>query len=250
MISILISNTCLLILFRAGMTEFAINPMFLNEWDVYINLSADTLPVYTPQVISNMFDRRVDGKKGRGILHGMNFVTSSSTQTGLVPTNINTFPSVWHKRGHYESRGSFNLNYTDDDGMQRTEDIVIHFGSQWMMLTPEFVKYIALSLQRHDSLASRFKETLIAREMMMSDETFIPTLLAHHSRFKETIPKIGDDGALVPGPWFDSVVIKSVRYERMDENVPDAFGNVVHEQKYDVPDSVTDVDIPRKWVSP
>jgi hypothetical protein len=36
----------------------------------------------------------------------------------------------------------------------------------------------------------------------------------------------------------------------MDENVPDAFGNVVHEQKYDVPDSVTDVDIPRKWVSP
>ena len=231
------------------MMELTTNPTFLNEWDVYINLSADTLPVYTPQVISNMFDPRVDGKEGRGVLQGLNFVTSSSTQTGLVPTNINMFPSVWHKRIHYESHGSFNITYTDRDGSERREDIVIHFGSQWMILTPEFVKYVATEIQRHDSLESRFKEALIGREMLMSDETFIPTLLARHPRFKETIPKIDDDGALVLGSGFDRVIIKQIRYERMDENMPDAFGNVVREQRYDVPDSVTDVDIPRKWVS-
>jgi len=233
----------------AGMQELTTNPKFSKEWDVYINLSADTLPVFTPQILSNIFDSRVNGKQGRGMLQGLNFVTSASCVTGLAPTNINMFPSNWHKRGHYESHGSFDITYTDDDGRERTEDIVIHFGSQWMILTPEFVKYIALSIQRHDSLASLLKQELIARERLMSDETFIPTLLAHHPRFRETIPKVGEDGTMIQRPGFESVIIKSVRYERMDENSPDAFGNVVPEQRYDVPDTAIDVDVPRNWVS-
>ena len=231
------------------MQELTTNPMFSKEWDVYINLSADTLPVFTPQILSNIFDSRVNGKQGRGMLQGLNFVTSSSCVTGLAPTHINMFPPTWHKRGHYESHGNFDITYTDDDGEEKIEDIVIHFGSQWMILTPEFVRYIALSLQRHDSLASLLKQELIARKRLMSDETFIPTLLAHRPRFRETIPMVGEDGAMIQRPGFESVVIKSVRYERMDENSPDAFDNVVPEQRYDVPDTAIDVDVPRNWVS-
>ena len=75
----------------------------------------------------------------------------------------------------------------------------------------------------------------------MSDETFIPTLLIHHEHFRETLPQISEDGSLT-----GTKGIFSVRYERMDEHVPNAFGDVVHDQRYDVPPS-TGVDVPRPW---
>ena len=33
----------------------------------------------------------------------------------------------------------------------------------------------------------------------------------------------------------------------MDENMPNAFGEVVKEQRYDVPESAINVDVPRAW---
>ncbi len=226
-----------------GMTELVSNPRFANKWDVFINLSADTLPVYTPQVLSNYFDPNGDFREGRGFLHNINFVTSSSCTTGLLPTNIKSFPSWWHKRNHYESHGDFNIRYVDENGVGKTETLEIHFGSQWVILTPNFVRFLESSLRREDSLVSVFKSKLIARERLMSDETFIPTIIANHREFRKSLPK--DRFLKIKGNVLE-MKIKSVRYERMDEHMPDAFGNVAHEQRYEVPESST-LSIPRKW---
>ena len=75
----------------------------------------------------------------------------------------------------------------------------------------------------------------------MSDETFIPTLLVHHETFRKTLPQISEDGSLV-----GSEGIFAIRYERMDEHAPDAFGQVINQQRYDVPASV-DIQVPRPW---
>jgi hypothetical protein len=228
------------------MSELTSNPSFVDQWDVFINVSADTMPVYTPQVLSNYFDPIIDVHRVRGFLHNINFVTSSSCATGLVPTNVKTFPLAWHKRKHYESHGDFDITYISEGGLKKSETLEIHFGSQWMILTPDFVRYLASALRREDSLPSIFKNELIARERLMSDETFIPTILAHHTEFRETMPKLEKDGSLALGPMGLGMKIESIRYERMDENMPDAYGNVVHVQRYDVPKSST-ANVPRKW---
>jgi Core-2/I-Branching enzyme. len=183
---------------RKGMMELVTNPKFVDQWDVYINLSSDSLPVYTPQVLSNLFQsRKGTNRSGRtDTLRGYNFVTSSSCITGLAPTNINMFPPMWHKRKHYEHLGDFNISFIDNYGEQTTEQLIIHFGSQWMILTPDFVRYLVTSLQDKDSLTSKFKAELIARRVLMSDETFIPTLIANHPSFRQTIPVVERDGAL------------------------------------------------------
>lgn len=229
------------------MMELVTNPNLIDKWDVYINLSSDSLPVYTPQVMSNLFQSRKDKHGGKqDTLRGYNFVTSSSCITGLVPTNINIFPPTWHKRKHYEQHGDFTISFINN-GVKKKEKLVIYFGSQWMILTPDFVKYIVTSLQDKDSLASKFKDELIARRVLMSDETFIPTLLANHPSFSQTIPILEKGEKLTIESSQMTLSIQSVRYERMDENIPDAFGNVVNDQRYQVPDSAIDVDIPREW---
>lgn len=218
--------------------EQLVSSKYANQWDVFINLSADSLNVYTPQIISNMFD---PNKKDS--LYGTNFVTSSPCVTGLMPTGIKTFPRVWHKRKHYETGGEYIIKFIDDDGAEKTEEVEIHFGSQWMFLTPKFVKYLVSSLQNPNSLASRFKEEMIYRKVLMTDETFIPSLLYHDQEHRQTLPKPNSEGyAQVQGHE-----LKSVRYERMDENMPNAFGEVVKEQRYDVPESAINVDVPRAW---
>ena len=107
----------------------------IDQWDVFVNLSGDSLAVYTPRVISRWFDPlMVVDRKGamvhnhscddlyngvddgncpidplddlnnpndRGSLYGINSVTSSSCPTGLRPTHIYEFPEKWHKRWHY-----------------------------------------------------------------------------------------------------------------------------------------------------
>ena len=176
------------------MQQLTTNDKYKNKWDVFINLSADSMPVYKPQILSKYF---------HGPLQGTNFVTSSSCPTGLLPTNINSFPSWWHKSGHYKEKGHFVITYNDtieDNGLSlvgETVTLTIHFGSQWMALTSPFVEYIASSMKRPDSLAARFKEELIRRERLMADEVFIPTLLANHFSFKETLPKVSENGSLI-----------------------------------------------------
>jgi len=233
------------------------NPKFNNQWDVFINLSSDSMPVYTPQTLSRLFDVE------DGPLKDINFVTSHSCITGLRPTNINIFPSTWHKRKHYEQGGAFEIIHSENDyyDNHHTENnnknvihrngnhlhemkttLQIHFGSQWMILTPSFVRYITESMARPDSLPYQFKEELIRKKVLMADEIFIPTLISHHSIFNQTLPRVLEDGNLE-----SMEEIYSIRYERMDENLPDAFGNVIENQKYEVPESYDNIDIPKAW---
>eukprot|EP00559_Dactyliosolen_fragilissimus_P009976 CAMPEP_0184858702 /NCGR_PEP_ID=MMETSP0580-20130426/3789_1 /TAXON_ID=1118495 /ORGANISM="Dactyliosolen fragilissimus" /LENGTH=340 /DNA_ID=CAMNT_0027355001 /DNA_START=527 /DNA_END=1549 /DNA_ORIENTATION=+ len=208
------------------------NKRFINKWDVFINLSADTLPVYTPSVISKLFAPK------DGPLYGTNFVTSSSTLTGLLPTNILLFPKSWHKREHYTTNPSgdyFEITYTeegdsDTEGSTKTKRIEIHFGSQWVILEPKFVNYLVTSLRRKNSLPSMFKKELITRRKGITDEVFIPTLLVHLEEFQHTLPVLTDDGYLQKMPQ-----IRDIRYERMDEHSPTAFGDVMSKkQRYEV----------------
>jgi hypothetical protein len=111
-----------------------------------------------------------------------------------------------------------------------------------MALQPDFVDYLMTSLKRDDSLPSLYKKELIRTEKLMTDETFIPTLLMHVYPFNETLPVVNkEDGSLKALP---SMI--AIRYERMDEHVPTAFGAYPTEQRYDVPNSSI-ADKPKVW---
>ena len=194
------------------MHQLVTNPRFANRWDTYINLSADSLPVYTPQTLSRLFDPALSSATtttrhhGHGPLYGINFATTSSCPTGLRPTNIYEFPERWHKRAHYSHHrngtrhdADMHIHYDADDvdngngttGLSSySQTIVVHFGSQWMMLTPSFVKYLVRSLKNDRSLPSILKRELIRMGKLMTDETFIPTILANHEVFKDTLPDV------------------------------------------------------------
>jgi Core-2/I-Branching enzyme len=204
---------------------------YAGRWDVYINLSGDTLPVYTQDRIADLF---------AGPLKGINFITSAACETGLRPTSISIFPKKWHKRSHYSYQPA-NLEYVDDDGVFHHDvQIETYFGSQWMSLTPSICEWFVKQLKRPNSLPSQFRDYLIRTKKLMTDETFIPTMIMKF--FPGTVPNITDDLAL------DSKEISmySIRYERMDEHVPSAFGYYTTEQRYEVPKS-SGVEQPRPW---
>ena len=204
------------------------------DWDVFINLSGDTLPVYTTNVIGKLFHHE---------LAGYNFVTSSSCETGLAPTSVYRFPEYWHKRSHYTNNpiGDPVIDYVDEQGMEKSIQLTIHFGSQWMALQPDFCRYLVDALHRTDSLPSRFKDYLIQTNRLMTDETFIPTLIMHVMPFNTTLPKTNQDDAMV---GFEQLF--ALRYERMDEHTPTAFGYFPTQQRYEVPESSA-VDQPKPW---
>jgi hypothetical protein len=210
---------------------------YKGKWDVFINLSGDTLPVYKSDRIARLF---------AGPLANKNFVTSSSCATGLVPTPIDMFPKKWHKRMHFSQLPS-SLDYVDEKGVQHHKvSLLIYFGSQWMALLPAWCDYLIDQLERSDSLPSQFRDYLIETEKLMSDETFIPTLLMH--LFPDTLPQVNetDHSLLVSDDAHAELKIYDLRYERMDENTPDAFGWFPTDQRYDVPD-LSGVDRPRIW---
>jgi hypothetical protein len=202
-----------------------------GKWDVFINLSGDTLPVYTPNRIAHLFS---------GPLAGINFITSSVCATGLSPSPITYFPKHWHKRAHYSYHPA-HLDYVDDDGKSHSNvTLETYFGSQWISLQPEWCQFLIRQLGRTDSLASQFRHYLKVSGKLMTDETFIPTLLMHY--FPETTPNLTNDH------WLDTeeVDMYSIRYERMDEHTPDSTGMFPTEQRYEVPKS-SGVDVPRPW---
>ena len=217
--------------------EKAVSSDYKNKWDVFINLSGDTLPVYTSHRIANLF---------AGPLKNINFITSSACATGLKPTPIHYFPKHWHKRSHYSYKPA-SLNYVDDDGNQHyNQTIETHFGSQWMALLPTFCDFLVKQLSRDDSLASQFKHYLKRSGKLMTDETFIPTVLMHY--FPETISNITSDELDDGITWLDSneIDMHAIRYERMDEHVPDSKGWFPTQQRYEVPSS-SGVDVPKPW---
>jgi hypothetical protein len=132
---------------------------YSGKWDVFINLSGDTLPVYKPDTIAHLFG---------GPLAGINFVTSSACETGLIPTAITAFPQSWHKRSHYSSHPA-SLDYTDEDGSKHFNvTLTTYFGSQWMSLQPDWCEYLVKQLERPDSLPSKFRDYLIATKKLMT----------------------------------------------------------------------------------
>jgi hypothetical protein len=207
-----------------------------EKWDIFINLSGDSLPVYKPDRLAKLFG---------GPLAGINFITSSACETGLMPTPITAFPKKWHKRSHYSGH-PMSLNYTDDDGtLHSNVTLTIFFGSQWMSLQPDWCEYIVLQMRRPDSLPSRFRDYLISTKKLMADETFIPTLLMHLQ--PETTPKVDDNYRLSLSQEIDdSLKMYAIRYERMDEHAPSSSGWYPTEQRYEVPKS-SGVDVPKPW---
>ena len=214
---------------------------FKGNWDVFMNLSGDTMPVLTPDRMAELFDPLV------GPLRGINFVTAAACETGLHPTSVWEFPSEWHKRAHYthdidgEYVGASILDYVDDEGNERSQKMDTYFGSQWMSLQPDFVEWLAKSLKREDSLPSVYRDEFLDTDRLMSDETFVSTLLMHMAPFNETLPKLLSRGNVASFPK-----IYATRYERMDEHYPTAFGLYPEDQRYDVPESSL-ADKPRVW---
>ncbi len=205
---------------------------YASKWDVFVNLSGDTLPVYSQNRIAKLFG---------GPLRGMNFVTSVACETGLIPTSILEFPEKWHKRSHYSYKPPDNLTYVDDDGVEhKNVKVDVYFGSQWVSLAPHFCEFLILQLARDDSLASRFRDWLIDTEKLMADETFFTSVLMRY--FPETLPNITDDFFLDD----EDISMYAIRYERMDEHVPTSKGYFPTEQRYEVPVS-SSVEQPRPW---
>mmetsp|Transcript_4024 Transcript_4024/g.8668 ORF Transcript_4024/g.8668 Transcript_4024/m.8668 type:complete len:572 (-) Transcript_4024:2728-4443(-) len=211
---------------------------YAGKWDVFINLSGDTLPVYSQDRIAQLFG---------GPLRGINFVTSVACETGLVPTYILDFPKKWHKRTHYSYDPPTNLEYADDDGVIHHDvKVDIFFGSQWVSLTPNFCEFLIRQLARPDSLPSRFRDWLVDTEKLMADETFFTSMLMRF--FPETIPKLTEDLFLDTTRTTNgsNVSMYAIRYERMDEHVPTSTGYYPTEQRYEVPAS-TGIEKPRAW---
>ena len=88
-----------------------------------------------------------------------------------------------------------------------------------MALTHDFVEHVIRSMDHPNGLGNVLKETLIETKVLMTDETFFATMLMNSPAFKDTIPQLNEDGALEDYP-----TMYSLRYERMDENAPNAWG--------------------------
>ena len=164
---------------------------FRHQWHVFMNLSGDTMPTRTPRVMSSLFESE------SGPLSGVNFVTSYSCETGLHPTDMNIFHKEWHKRWAHSPEPDFN--YYDDNGDEYHASVPTFFGSQWVILTYEFVDYLASSLREEYSFVSRYRDEIIHLERVMTDETFIPSILMY-TRFRNTLPDINEYGAMTALP--------------------------------------------------
>jgi hypothetical protein len=211
---------------------------YSGAWDVWINLSADSWPVYTINTTAEFLSELP-----------YNFVTSKSCETGLLPTNVYHFPTWWHKRKHYTADGQDEdpvLDYWDEaTETNASMKVVTHFGSQWMILQADFCAWLVQELAQSDSWVTRYRDYLRDSGRLMSDETFIPTVIQHSTEFRQTLPQTDAQGYLL---WRNGTQsnIQHVRFERMDEHVPSAWGSFPELQRYDVPEGVT-VDKPRSW---
>ena len=211
---------------------------FPHQWDVFINLAGNTLPVYTPDTMATMLKEL-----------SYNFVTSSSCETGLLPTNVYEFPSFWHKRRHYTLDDTLpdpTFHFTDAEGSARNATIQIHFGSQWVILQHAFVTWLVKEMERLDSLATLLADHLRESGRLMTDETFLSTLLMHTDLSLASLPRVNDDDDSLLWNNGTSSGIRDVRFERMDEHVPSAFGYFWTQQRYNVPE-ISSAEQTRPW---
>jgi hypothetical protein len=248
---------------------------YTSQWDVFINLSGDTLPAYTTDTMATLL--------GHPGMARFNFVTSRSCETGLVPTSVYQFPKYWHKRRHYtrdeteddpvftysispsetrERRGVSTQHSRPNKTQSFNKTVTIHFGSQWVILRYSFVEWLVRQLENQASWPSQFREYLIQSEKLMTDETFIPTVLMHARNDEEEASLIEDFSHMIPtvaletgGLWLPNLngttngfAIRHVRYERMDEHMPTSYGKFWEYQRYQVPDSsLYRLEQPKVW---
>lgn len=79
----------------------------------------------------------------------------------------------------------------------------------------------------------------------MTDETYLPTLLLYAPENIAQLPRVNEDILL----WANGTHanITAIRYERMDEHVPSAFGHLRSQQRYDVAENDASIKRPRVW---
>jgi Core-2/I-Branching enzyme len=216
--------------------ELAATETYNGNWDVFVNLSGDTLPVYAVDAMAT----RLQG------LSNYNFVTSRSCETGLVPTPVYDFPRFWHKRRHYtldETEPDPVFEYVDEQGTLQSITITTHFGSQWVVLQPDFVHWVVDQLNDSQSWVSQFRDYLKQSGKLMTDETFVSTVAVYYKN-GSTLPSkelVLSDGA---------TTMTDIRFERMDEHFPSSNGVFPELQRYRVPDkfvSETILEQPRSW---
>jgi Core-2/I-Branching enzyme len=231
------------------------------DWDVFINLSGDTVPVYDVDTTANVLAQLP-----------YNFVTSKACETGLFPTSVYELPKVWHKRRHYthdetEADPVFPVARTPtgggdhgDNGHYDEVSITTHFGSQWIILQRDFCEWLIHQLADPASWVSQFRDYLMASGKLMTDETFIPTVLMYApERFPLPLVTSAADTndtdnvgqqqqqrlIYANGTVSD---ITHLRYERMDEHFPTAAGLFPDRQRYQIPKSLLPtIDQPRVW---
>jgi Core-2/I-Branching enzyme len=225
----------------------AASSQYEQEWDVFINLSGDTMPIYTTNTMATILQNL-----------SYNFVTSRSCETGLIPTNVYTFPKYWHKRRHYtmddtEPDPIFTYRKGSDNTI-RNKTIVTHFGSQWIIVQNSFVTWLMEQLQDNDSWPSQYRDYLAESGKLMTDETFIPSVLMHINEGNDDIhpnlPKIHTKAYRLL--WNNGTLshIYHMRYERMDEHYPTSYGKFPRLQHYKVPKSYIRqnlLDQPKTW---
>jgi Core-2/I-Branching enzyme len=166
----------------------------------------------------------------------------------LLPTPVTFFPAWWHKRKHYTHGGAeptIVFDVVTRNGGRQPVPLTVHFGSQWVILQRSFVEWLVRDLATTDSLACLYRDYLIDRGYLMTDETFIPSLLMCTDDFAHTLPQTDYNGYLL---WKNGTpsLITDIRFERMDEHFPTSSGYMWRQQRYDVPEGSV-ADVPRAW---
>ena len=191
-----------------------------KEWHVFINLSGDSLPVYTPETTSYILSQ----------LSMYNIVTSSSCATGLHPTPVIAFSSWWHKRQHYteyDTKLNFIVEYQERQQIQQQHDrrkqqqqeqdiqqdiqqeqqeqefvwknqtVTIYFGSQWVIFQYSFVHWFVQEWNQsiYSSFPHQLAKQLQESQKLMADETFWSTLLMHTKYGIHTLPRLSSSSS-------------------------------------------------------
>lgn len=215
--------------------ELTHNPEYNNfKYSKFITLSGDTYPTLSQNYLHYLF-----GDKGP--LEKYNFVTSHWCETGMRPTKYSEFPQSWHKRKAYPKPLVIQFKEVDEVSGERvlkSKMVDIYYGSQWMMLTKEFVHYMGKGLRDRESFPSQLRDYMIQNRNVVTDETYFSSILMNHPTFKGTVPTV-ERGEGIPGAEW----LKNPRYERMDEHMPGATGVLPDSQRYKAPDGIE----PRVW---
>lgn len=136
---------------------------YQDQWDVFINLSGDTLPIYSQDTMAKMLYQLSD----------YNFVASRSCETDLLPTSVNYFPSFWHKRRHYtnDEKESDPTFFYSNGSETKNMTVTVHFGSQWVILQHSFCHWLIHELRDPQSWPSQLQNHLRESGKLMTDET-------------------------------------------------------------------------------